>query len=115
MPPSTSIDLDAFNNDALVDEGVAAVEVSTRGALSMSLNYLYKDDGPINLPRGRLLVAEPHLGLAEKIVICWPYTRTNGSLRKTYGADALRAARSSRYRCEACGFSDVQVLNIDHG
>lgn len=114
MPDSTSIDLEAFNNDALVDERVAAADVSARGALRTALNYLYKDNGPINLPRNRLLAAEPYLGLAEKIVIRWLYTRTNGSLRKTYGVDALRAARSSRYRCEVCGFSDVRVLNIDH-
>lgn len=114
MPDSISIDLDAFNNEALIDERVAAVDVSARGALRTALNYLYKADGPINLPRDRLLTAEPHLGLAEKIVIRWLYTRTNGSLRKTYGADALRAARSSRYRCGVCGFSDVRVLNIDH-
>lgn len=114
MPDSISINLEAFNNTALVDERVAATDVSARGALRTALNYLYKDDGPINLPRGRLLAAEPHLHLAERIVIRWLYTRTNGSLRKTYGVDALRAARSSRYRCEACGFSDVRVLNIDH-
>lgn len=114
MPDTISIDFEAFNNDARVDDRVAAVDVAARGALRTALNYLYKDDGPINLPRDRLLTAEPHLGPAEKIVIRWLYTRTNGSLRKSYGADALRAARSSRYRCEVCGFSDVRVLNIDH-
>lgn len=114
MPDTISIDLEPFDNDALIDERVAAVEVSARGALRTALNYLYKDGGPINLPRGRLLTAEPHLSLAEKMVIRWLYTRTNGNLRKTYGADALRAARASRYRCEVCGFSDVRVLNIDH-
>lgn len=82
MPDTISIDLEAFNNDALVDDRVAAVDVAARGALRTALNYLYKDDGPINLPRGRLLTVEPHLDLAEKIVIRWLYTRTNGSLRK---------------------------------
>lgn len=114
MREPVAIDLDAFNNDAIIEARVMAVEVSARGALRTALCYLYKDDGPINLPRDRRITAEPHLRLAEKIVIRWLFTRTNGRLRKTYGADALRAARASRYRCEACGFTDVRVLNIDH-
>jgi hypothetical protein len=68
----------------------------------------------VNLPRERLLVAEPHLQAAERVVIRWLYTRTNGNLRSSYGASALRAARDSRYRCEACNFGDVRVLNLDH-
>src|SRR5262249_44205084 len=84
------------------------------GSLRTALGYLYKDDGPVNLPRDRLRVAEPHLEAAETIVIRWLYTRTNGSLRSSYGAAALRAARASRYRCEVCKFADVRVLNLDH-
>jgi len=109
-----SIDTAAFNNDTLIAERVAAAADRDRGALRTTLNYLYMDDGPVNLPRKRLLAAEPHLSLAERIIVRWLYTRTNGNLRRTYGADALRAARTGRYRCQVCGFSDVRVLNIDH-
>jgi hypothetical protein len=68
----------------------------------------------VNLPRERLLRAERHLEAAERIVIRWLYTRTNGNLRSSYGASALRAARASRYRCQECNFGDVRVLNLDH-
>lgn len=114
MPELIAIDGSRFNDDGYIESRIAAVPVADRGSLRTALGYLYNDDGPVNLPRDRLLVAEPHLEVAERIAIRWLYTRTNGNLRRSYGAAALRAARSSRYRCEVCKFADVRVLNLDH-
>jgi hypothetical protein len=94
--------------------GLASVRASDRGALLTALKYLYMDSGPINLPRDRLKIAKPYLDDAERAVIEWLKTRTNGSERRNYGKGALIAARRSRYRCERCGFADVRTLNLDH-
>lgn len=109
-----TIELVRFNDDEFIESRVAVAPSSVRGSLRTALAYLYKDDGPINLPRDRLLAAEPYLEAAELIVVRWLYTRTNGRLRRSYGTHALHAARGSRYRCEVCSFSDVRVLNLDH-
>jgi hypothetical protein len=114
MTEPLTIALGRFNDDVDLEARVAAVPLADRGSLRTALGYLYKDDGPVNLPRDRLLAAEPYLDAAERLVIRWLYTRTNGNLRAAYGAAALRAARCSRYRCEVCGFEDVRVLNLDH-
>lgn len=50
----------------------------------------------------------------ERVLLRWLCTRTNGNLRSTYGAKALRAARAARYCCTSCGFADVRALHIDH-
>jgi hypothetical protein len=109
-----AIDGSRFNDDGYIESRTATLPVADRGSLRTALGYLYKDDGPVNLPRDRLLVAEPHLEAAERLVIRSLYTRTNGNLRSSYGAAALRAARGGRYRCEVCKFADVRVLNLDH-
>lgn len=114
MTPLIAISGEAFNNDFLIEARVLAIDADAQGALRTALRYLYKDNGPLNLPRQRLIIANEFLDDAERIVIRWLFTRTNGNLRKTYGSAALLAARMSRYRCEVCGFSDVRVLNIDH-
>src|SRR5262249_33076313 len=114
MSELLAIDESRFNDDGYIESRTVTVPVADRGSLRTALGYLYKDDGPLNLPRDRLLVAEPHLEAAERIVIRWLYPRTNGNLRSSYGAGALRAARGSRYRCEVCKFADVRVLNLDH-
>ncbi|MCG8585470.1 MAG: hypothetical protein MI757_12230 [Pirellulales bacterium] len=108
------IDRVCFGDVSLIDSRVAAAPHADQGALRTTLAYLYLDDGPINLPRDRLKLAERYLDQAERIVVRWLYTRTNGSERKNYGSNALLAARAARYRCESCGFSDVRVLNLDH-
>lgn len=59
-------------------------------------------------------MAELYLEPRERVLMRWLYNRTNGNLRATYGAKALRAARVSRYRCEHCGFADLRALHIDH-
>jgi hypothetical protein len=104
-----AIDAGRFNDDAYIEARAAAAPAGDGGSLRTALSYLYKDDGPVNLPRERLLSASPHLDDAERVVMRWLYTRTNGSERKNYGAKALLAARRARYRCEACGFPDVRV------
>jgi hypothetical protein len=108
------IDRTRFNDDNYMERRVGLVAADDQGALRTALAYLYKDNGPINLPRDRLLRAKRYLDDAELIVVQWLQTRTNGRLRKSYGTQALRAARSSRYRCAVCSFADVRVLNLDH-
>lgn len=114
MPELIAIESSRFNDDEYIESRALAVPVPDRGSLRTALSYLYKDHGPVNLPRDRLRIAEPHLEAAERLIIRWLYTRTNGNLRSSYGAAALRAARTSRYRCEVCEFTDVRVLNLDH-
>jgi hypothetical protein len=109
-----SIDATRFNNTGHIEPRVASAPEASRGALKTCLAYLYKDDGPLNLPRDRLLAARPYLEPAELLVVQWLYTRTNGNLRKAYGAESLKAARIARYRRSVCNFSDVRVLNLDH-
>ena len=109
-----AIDDSRFNDAARIETRVATVTVPDRGALRTVLRYLYLDDGPVNLPAKRLRSAKAHLEAAELLVIRWLFTRTNGSLRSSYGAPSLQAARRARYRCQECGFPDVRVLNLDH-
>ena len=108
------IPIDRFDSLAYVENRLTGLDSSAVGAMRTTLRYLYMTDGPINLPRDRLKIAEPFLEPAELIVARWLYTRTNGSERNRYGAAALQAARKQRYRCEHCGHADVRVLNLDH-
>ena len=107
-----TIDSSRFNNTDLIEDRVASV--ADKGSLRTALRYLYLDDGPLNLPPKRRKAAERFLDAAEVMVIRWLATRTNGRLKKSYGAAALRAARLARYRCQECGFPEVRVLNLDH-
>lgn len=109
-----TIDSSRFNDTDYIEFRVEKILDENKGGFRTALKYLYLDEGPINLPRKRLLIAERDLEEAEIIVARWLYTRTNGSLRKQYGADSLKAARLARYKCESCGFSDVRALNLDH-
>ena len=106
--------MDRFDNPAYIASRLETAPPAARGALRTVLRYLYEGEGPINLPRLRLKSAETLLDSAEVIVARWLYTRTNGSLRASYGANAFRQARKQRYRCEHCGHADVRVLNLDH-
>lgn len=103
-----------FNNSAWVEARVTSVPEFAQKKLRTALSYLYFDDGVINLPRDALLVAERVLEPAEAHLGRWLYTRTNGSERKRYGTDAVKAARLARHRCSECGHPDVRTLQIDH-
>jgi len=103
-----------FNDLSYVESRVEAAATEHQGSLRTALTYLYCFGGPINLPRKRLLASEQYLDRAERIVVRWLYTRTNGSERKNYGANALIAARTAHYQCQVCDFADVRVLNLDH-
>lgn len=108
------IPLDRFDNRGYRELRVSRAPEPIRGSLNTALRYLYETNGPVNLPRARMKVAESFLDSAEKTAIRWLHTRTNGRLRAAYGAAALRRARFQRYRCEHCGHADVRVLNLDH-
>lgn len=109
-----TIDVSRFGDSNLIESRVETAPDAEQGSLRTALSYLYMSDGPTNLPRDRLKLAERHLDPAERIVVRWLYTRTNGRLRKHYGRKSLLAARAAQYRCESCGFADVRVLNLDH-
>lgn len=108
------IPIDRFDNLKYIEDRASSVEPSVGGAVRTALRYLYVTDGPVNLPRDRMLKAQPFLEPSERILVRWLFTRTNGSERKRYGSAALVAARKQRYRCQHCGHADVRVLNLDH-
>jgi hypothetical protein len=104
-----------FNNARYIDRRLLRVPEAARRSVRTALRYIYLENGPRNLQRRQLKEAEQYLDkYAEKIVIHWLYTRTNGRLRKSYGYAALRCARLARYRCKVCGNRDVRVLEFDH-
>lgn len=108
------IPMERFDNSEYIEGRVSAAPPETAGSLRTTLTYLYSSSGPINLPRSRLKKSEPFLEDAERVLVRWLQTRTNGSERKNYGSPALHAARSQRYRCEHCGHADIRVLHLDH-
>jgi hypothetical protein len=108
------IDVLRFGDSKSIETRVEGVPDVAQGSLRTALTYLYMGDGPADLPRDHLKLAERHLDPAERILIRWLWTRTNGRLRKHYGQKSLLAARAAQYRCESCGFADVRVLNLDH-
>jgi hypothetical protein len=108
------VPMDRFDNEDYIERRLHSVPEKSKGSLRTALGYLYRKDGPVNLPRSRLKTAEEWLEPTEKILIRWLYTRTNGSLRSKYGTAALLQARCQCYRCEHCGHADVRVLNLDH-
>lgn len=108
------IDERRFEDADQIEQRVGEAEEKDKGSLRTALKYLYMIDGPVNLPRVRLKTAESYLTVAERLVARYLYTRSNGRLRKTYGAKSLIAARSAKYRCAVCGTPDVRVMNLDH-
>lgn len=108
------IPAERFDNTAHIEQRASAAPPEAQGAVRSALSYLYLNSGPVNLPRDRMKLAEPFFEPRERVLLRWLYTRTNGSLRSSYGAEALLAARRSQYRCCNCDFSDVRALNIDH-
>jgi hypothetical protein len=103
-----------FNNQNYIERRVSVAQPKARGSLRTTLTFLYLTDGPANLPRDRLKASIPFLEYAERVLVRWLYTRTNGSERRNYGAAALDAAKSQRYRCEDCGRGDVRILQLHH-
>jgi hypothetical protein len=79
------IPVERIDNNQQIEERVASAPHESQGSLRSALRYLYLKNGPVNLPRSRLLSARQFLDNAEKLVINWLYTRTNGSERKRYG------------------------------
>jgi 5-methylcytosine-specific restriction endonuclease McrA len=114
VPDEFVIPSERFDNPSFIQERVDAAPSAVQGCLKTALRYLYETQGPTNLPLARKKVAEPYLEERERIVARQLSTRTNGSERKNYGKNALNAARSARYRCADCGFSDVRCLQLDH-
>ncbi len=108
------LDESLFDNEEAIAQRVQSLSAECRHAVNKVLRYLYLTAGPGNLSRDALLSGVHHLSTAERKVVRWLYTRTNGSLRHKYGAGVLIAARRSRCRCEECGMPDVRVLNFDH-
>jgi hypothetical protein len=53
-----AIDRTRFNDDEYIESRTSASPVADRGSLRTALTYLYMDDGPVNLPRDRLLRAD---------------------------------------------------------
>lgn len=114
VPDEFVIPSERFDNPSFIQDRVDAAPSAVQGCLKTALRFLYETQGPTNLPLARKKVAEPYLEERERIVARWLSTRTNGSERKNYGRDALRAARSARCRCADCGFPDVRCLHLDH-
>jgi len=103
-----------FNNLDLIEKRVKCVPTDVQGSLRSTLKYLYIEDGPVNLQKDRLKMSVSYLDENEIILAKWLITRTNGSLRKTYGKNALLAARTAHYKCKQCGYPDLRVLHLDH-
>lgn len=99
---------------AYVETRLANVPTDHHPSLRSALNYLYVVDGAKTLDRSRLIVAETYLSPAERALIRWLHTRSNGSERKNYGPDSVVAAKISRHRCKRCRYPDVRSLHIDH-
>ena len=102
-----------FENAVYIEQRAAAATPNAQGAVRTALSYLYLSSGPMNLPRDRMKLAQPFVEPRKWVLLRWLHTRTNGSLRSTYGTKALLVARTSRYRCCSCGFADVRALHID--
>lgn len=108
------IPVERFNNSDWIEARLIKCEPSDRGSLKTTLDYLYLDSGPINLPLDRFKRAEKYLEMAERTVTRWKITQTNGSGRAKYGTSAGVEARAARYRCRQCGYADVRALHTDH-
>jgi hypothetical protein len=114
IDPEFTLNTERFEDPTFIERRLAAVPPKDRGCMRSLLRYIYAKDGPVNMQKARYSPVRQYLEPAEKIVAQWLRTRTNGRHRKSYGHDALRCARASRYRCQNCGFPDVRTLHLDH-
>jgi hypothetical protein len=55
------IPMDRFDSTSYIDGRLAKVGPDFTGSLRTTLTYLYSTDGPINLPRQRLMKSLPYL------------------------------------------------------
>src|SRR2546426_13721 len=109
-----SLPLKRFDKSSYISRRVDEAREEIRRAVRCALAYLYLSDGPKNIRRPIIRDAWPHLDPAERIALRWLQTRTNGSLRSTYGHAAAAEARAARFRCRDCGQFDVRTLQLDH-
>ncbi len=98
---------------AAIETRVAEVPEADRELFQLALGYLYLADGPKSIPRDGKAAAEKHLTETENFVFQWLYKRTDGKLRRIYGANVLDAVKKSRYQCAQCAFADVRALHIE--
>ena len=105
---------DRFDNPAYIEQRLLTIPEENHGSMRSTLRSIYLTDGPTNFAPKRFAAAKNHLEPAELVLARWLKTRTNGSLRSRYGANALREARAARYRCRDCQFPDIRVLHLDH-
>lgn len=108
------IPIENFNNVESIGERVGNATMSDRPSLKSALGYLYLDNGAKTLDKERLKLAEKYLTPAERRVLRWLQTRSNGSERRKYGPGCVIAARQARFRCLRCGCPDSRTLQIDH-
>lgn len=83
-------------------------------SLRKLLEYLYLFNGRRTMTRKICEEAEPDITPCEKILGKYFKARTNGPGRHAYGLASLRAAQKARFRCQACGESDVRTLQMNH-
>jgi hypothetical protein len=95
-----------------IDSRLSEVIDVDRPFLRSCLNYLYGSTK--TLDKERLVTSEQYLTSAERVLIRWLHTRSNGSERANYGPDCVVVAKASRFRCSQCLNPDVRVLQIDH-
>lgn len=107
------IDGTNIGNADAIEARLAEVPQSDRASLQLALGYLYLMKGPKSIPREGKGAAEKHLNEAELLVFQWLYKRTDGKLRRMYGAKVLDAVKKTRYQCAQCGFADVRALHIE--
>jgi hypothetical protein len=103
-----------FENLPYIEQRIGLAPSPARGSLKTVLRYLYMSAGPTHLPAARFKASLPYLERVEEMLARWLRTRTDGRLKKRYGVNALKRARSAHYRCETCGFADVRALHLDH-
>ena len=109
-----SIPKHRFNNGQYIDCRVEKVTEQQKIPLQRALRYLYARSAGKNITRAKIKPAWQALEPAERIVIHWLQTRTNGKLRWAYGHPVAAEAKSAKFRCRACGQGDVRTLQLDH-
>ena len=107
------IDPSLIDNNEAIETRVAELAESDRETATLVLRYLYMTNGPRSIPRDKKSQAEQCLTPAEHFVFQWLYKRTDGKLRRFYGAGVLETVKRSRYQCERCEFADVRALNLE--